>query len=82
MSAMVKSIDLGKCPMLDSWIGEKENLMAAYTSGLRKYIPQLLSAQANMAGGPSKDFDAVGNAVRLMGCLCNDMTIIQEELYG
>lgn len=82
MSAMVKSIDLGKCPKLDHWIGDKENLMAAYTADLRKYIPQLLSAQANMEGGPSADFEAVGAAVRLMGCLCNDMTIIQKELYG
>ena len=83
MSAMVKSIDLGKCPKLDRWIGEKENLMSAYAADLSKYIPKLLAAQHNVYGAVSTPYyEAIGAVARLMGCLCNDMTIIQEELYG
>ena len=83
MSAMVKSIDLGKCPKLDNWIGEKENLMAAYAADLRKYLPMLLAAQHNMySDEDTPDYKTIGAVARLMGSLCNDMTIIQEELYG
>lgn len=83
MSAMVKSIDLGKCPKLDRWIGDKDGLLAAYVKDMQRVIPQLLAAQANMdTGNPTPDFEAVGHAARVLGCLAADMDTIQRELYG
>ena len=83
MSAMVKSSDLGKCPKLDNWIGEQEGLLAAYVKDMQRVIPQLLSAQANMETDEhDADFEAVGHAARVLGCLASDMATIQKELYG
>lgn len=81
MSALVKSIDLGKCPKLDRWIGDKEGLLAAYVNDMQRVIPQLLAAQAGMEAA-TPDFEAVGHAARVLGCLAADMDTIQRELYG
>ena len=51
--------------------------------GKPKEATMLLAAQHNMySDEDTPDYKTIGAVARLMGSLCNDMTIIQEELYG
>lgn len=82
MTAMMKTVNLKECPRLASWIEDREGLLCNYLKDIQRVIPGLLAAQANMDhGDPSEDFNAVGHAARVLGCIANDMDAIRKELF-
>ena len=82
MSAIVKTINLKECPRLASWIEDNEGLLCSYLRDIQRVIPGLLAAQDNLDGEDrSDDFEAVGHAARVLGCIANDMAVIRKELF-
>lgn len=80
MSALVKTINLKECPMLSNWIDDEEGYLCAYLLDMQQVIPDLLAAQANLS--PDKEeFEIVGHAARVLGCLAHDMEAIRKEVF-
>lgn len=80
---MKKEIDLEKCPTLANWIGDKEGLLNAYLGDLQRTLPGLLAVQDNFDRRERTDeFESIGHAARVMGCIAYDMKKISEELFN
>ena len=80
MSAIVKTIDLKGCPMLTNWIESEEGYLCNYLLDMQRVIPDLLAAQANLSP-EQEEFEAVGHAARVLGCLAHDMEVIRKEIF-